>query len=179
MRMYDKNGAVKTLSMLLEDATGKVHSFKADTSEGEHVYTFDFKDSEGRPFAYYQYPLELTKITLGFNASARQDCELALESVKIHFTGSSSVEFPTVQGNGALDIRIIVGCLMADMGVDSSDNATLRLYNSMGQPVYQRNCQPEAGRTCIVGDISHLPSGMYIAVVRTGSGNSASAKFVK
>ena len=179
MRMYDKNGAVKTLSMLLEDATGKVHSFKADTSEGEHVYTFDFKDSEGRPFAYYQYPLELTKITLGFNASARQDCELALESVKIHFTGSSSVEFPTVQGNGALDIRINGGCLMADMGGDASENATLTVYNSMGQPVYQRNCQPEAGRTCIVGDISHLPSGMYIAVVRTGSGNSASAKFVK
>ena len=58
------------------------------------MYTFDFKDSEGRPFAYYQYPLELTKITLGFNASARQDCELALESVKIHFTAQARLNFP-------------------------------------------------------------------------------------
>lgn len=178
MRMLDKTGAAKSVTMQFLDAAGGRPSIVSEVSPGDNEYLFSFKDADGNPYPYHVYPLRLTKMVVALDTSAKPSSSFGFESIKAIYPGDSGVELVYPDNAADLDVRVNGERLVANIGSSARTSAELALYDVTGLCHYSTKVNLEPGNNLIDVDIKGLPVGIYVAVVSGKDIPLARTKFI-
>ncbi|MBO5053690.1 MAG: phosphodiester glycosidase family protein [Muribaculaceae bacterium] len=178
MRILDKTGAAKSVTLQFVDATGGRLSITSDAIAGENDYKFDLKDSQGDPYPYYYYPLKLSKIRVDLTTAAKPGASLAFQSLKALYPSQLGVTDITADPIQNPDIKIIGENLIVNVSSDITQNAGLHIYDFAGQRIATKTFNLQPGCNELSFNIKELPVGIYAAVITSTTTSPISIKFI-
>lgn len=171
LNMLDRDGIVTSIGFYLTDAQGQRLTYTNTPAPGQTTHTIAFATPED-PIEYHRFPLTLNYINLYLSGSPKPETGLELGTIDGYYPGYvNSVNTVFVDNASPLSVRIEGETLyVAHNSAEGEKDAGIAIYTAGGRLIGKSTVRCDKGQNCFEIDIKHLPTGIYILTLQTGTG---------